>query len=335
MAARIDTVVLAPHASAAFPEELRAFVSQKLTRRKQYDFSDVITGPVGRAWAATDSRVVFVENPHSRLVVDPNREHGDDPEPLLRQCFARLRETTSAPLAGVDQVRPVTFSGEDVLLEPSEADWQGLAAALKTSAALGPCAYEAARDRVVDLVRATRPEGSQLTVIGFHDTNDWKMRPDGALVVERSEVDRMPSFCNFGNQGDFVGNAVEGKVLLMPGDDMRRVARAWAATFSQACEQDFLKPKEFAYMEPVSFNRPYPGGHEVRHFAKHLSCSPAAPRWAVFQVEFNRAFLLGSKAAEELREPGVGWPAIDEAHVAWVASKLNEASDKLREVGLP
>ncbi|CAE7353851.1 unnamed protein product [Symbiodinium natans] len=333
VAEHIDTVVLGPHASAAFPEELKPFISTSLSRRKQYDFSDVITGPVGRAWAAADSKVVFVENPHSRVVVDPNREHGIEPEAPLRQCFARLRQDRGASLAGVDQVRPVTFSGEDVLLEPTEADWPKLTAALKTSAAQGPLAYEAARDQVMELVRAARV-GRPLTVIGFHDTNNWKMRADGALVVERPEKDRMPPFCNFGNQGDVVGDAIEGTTPLMPGPDLRCIARAWAEAFDQAGEQDFMKPKGFAYMEPVSFNRPYPGGHEVRDWAKRLpSCK--ANRNAVFQVEFARSFLLGPKAAQELREPGTSWPAVDEAHVAWIANKLKEAGDKLRAAGCP
>ena len=55
------------------------------------------------------------------MVADPNREQGAEPEAMLRQCFARLRQDKAASLAGVDQVRPVTFSGEDVILEPTEA----------------------------------------------------------------------------------------------------------------------------------------------------------------------------------------------------------------------
>ena len=53
----------------------------------------------------------------------------------------------------------------------------------------------------------------------------------------------------------------QGKTLLMPATEMRCIARAWAEAFDQAADQDFLKPKDFAYMEPVSFNRPYDGGH--------------------------------------------------------------------------
>ena len=36
VASRIDTVVFGPHASAAFPTELKPFISASLTRRKQF-----------------------------------------------------------------------------------------------------------------------------------------------------------------------------------------------------------------------------------------------------------------------------------------------------------
>eukprot|EP00966_Prymnesium_polylepis_P123186 2847981-Prymnesium_polylepis.1 len=54
--AKVDTIVTGPHAGVAFPEEFKPFVSDRLTRRNQYDYSDVATGPVGRAWAARDER---------------------------------------------------------------------------------------------------------------------------------------------------------------------------------------------------------------------------------------------------------------------------------------
>ena len=47
VAAGIDTIVLGPHASARFPAELQPFVDAELTRRKQYDYSDVITSSLG------------------------------------------------------------------------------------------------------------------------------------------------------------------------------------------------------------------------------------------------------------------------------------------------
>ena len=47
----IDLIVTGPHASAAFPEEMAPFVDGRLTRRLQYDFTDVSTSPVARRWA--------------------------------------------------------------------------------------------------------------------------------------------------------------------------------------------------------------------------------------------------------------------------------------------
>ena len=71
----LDTIVLGPHAGARFPAELQPFVDATLTRRKQYDYSDVITSSLGRAWAAANPGVVFVENPHSRLALDRKTAH--------------------------------------------------------------------------------------------------------------------------------------------------------------------------------------------------------------------------------------------------------------------
>ena len=91
-AARVDTIVLGPHASMAFPEEIRPFVSPELTRRLQGDYSDVATMAVGCAWAACDPNVVFISCPHSRAVLDTNRSHSADPEPDLRRCFALVAQ---------------------------------------------------------------------------------------------------------------------------------------------------------------------------------------------------------------------------------------------------
>ena len=44
---------------------------------------------------------------------------------------------------------------------------------------------------------------------------------------------------------------------------MRAIAHAWATAFGVGEMQDFDLPREHAHLEPISFNRPYPGGHEV------------------------------------------------------------------------
>ena len=41
IAMRIRVVILSPHASGVIPGELAPFISPSLTKRKQYDFSDV------------------------------------------------------------------------------------------------------------------------------------------------------------------------------------------------------------------------------------------------------------------------------------------------------
>ena len=134
IAAGIDTVVFGPHASAGFPAELRPHVDPALTRRKQHDYSDVITAAIGRAWVAADPHVAYVENPHSRLVLDPNRAPVENAGPGLRRFFAALarqRAGEKVSFAGIDTVRPITFAGEPVLREPtSEADWTSLIAIL-------------------------------------------------------------------------------------------------------------------------------------------------------------------------------------------------------------
>lgn len=69
--------------------------------RKKY------TSSLGRAWAAADPGVVFVENPHSRLVLDPNRSPPADVMPGLREFFVRLQRQRAGekiPFGGIDAV---------------------------------------------------------------------------------------------------------------------------------------------------------------------------------------------------------------------------------------
>lgn len=331
---RIDTIVSGPHASAAFPEELRPFVSSALTRRKQHDYSDISTGPIGRAWAELDPHVVFVANAHSRVVLDPNRHRGPSPEPQLREFFARLRRLraggAAANFSGVDAVRPVTFALEDVLVEPGRgclegACWQGLIQALNVSAALGPSVYEESLEKVISAVLAARPMGP-LSIISLHDTSNYTMRPDGAIVVERAASGRLPALVNFGNLGNALGDASSENVST-PGPKMRRIAAAWAKAFG--VEQDLKRPAAEAYMEPISLNRPYPGNYEVRSFVRRLQAG-GLPQGNVFQVEFERAKLLGPAVTAALRLPGTSWPAVDTAHVMSVAERLKLAGDLLR-----
>ncbi len=320
VAGRIDTVVFGPHASAAFPAELRPFVSPALTRRKQYDYSDVITSAVGRAWAEADDRVVYVENPHSRLVMDPNRSPITDAGPGLREFFARLarqRAGEKIGFGGVDTVRPVTFSGETVLLEPdSDAGWDALIATLNRCAEQGPNAYAAVRDEVVEQVLAARPSGQALHVLSLHDTMNTQMREDGAITRERPVADRLPAVANFGNRGDARGEKEQDEISISA-TEARRVVAAYAAAWGVTDEAS------------VTLNAPYKGAYETVLWGGRLRALGEL-QVGMLQVEFLRETLLGPRATAELHQAGEGWPAVDQAHLAEVVGRLVEAGRLLR-----
>lgn len=316
-AGRIDTIVLGPHASAAFPRELAPFVASTLTRRKQFDYSDVVTADLGRAWADADPRVAFVANPHSRLVLDPNRAPPADAVAGLREFFARLaraRAGADVSYAGIDAVRPVTFSGEDVLVEPrDEPGWNALAAALSGAIAAGPAMYRAACVRVVDQVTRARP-GRRVLVVSLHDTMNTRMRADGAIAVERPAADRLPDWVNFGNRGDERGER-ESDPLTVDGGELRRIAAAWSETLE-------------ATSGAITLNRPYKGAYETTAFGARIA-GHATGSGAV-QVEFRREALIGAAAIHALHGPGEDWPDFDLAHIRGVAARLARAGAALR-----
>jgi len=323
VAARIDTIVLGPHSSARFPAELQPFVDPALTRRKQYDYSDVITSSLGRAWAAADPGVVFVENPHSRLVLDPNRAPPADVMPGLREFFARLerqRAGEKVSFSGIDAVRPVTFSGEAVLRPPAnDAEWSALEKALITARRLGPEAYRSACDRVIEAVLKARRPGTALRVISLHDTMNTKMRTDGAIVVERPSADRLPQLVNFGNKGDDRGEA-GADPLTISAAEMRRIADAWAQGFG------FDATTRGA---AITLNSPYKGAFETVHYGAKLA-TINDPRVGAVQVEFLRETLLGPRATAQLQQPGTDWPATDATHLTGIVDSLIAAGRQLR-----
>lgn len=323
VAADIDTIVLGPHASAAFPAELRPFIAPGLTRRKQCDFSDIITASLGRAWVAADPRVVYVENPVARLVLDPNRAPPGDPVTGLREFYQRLarqRDGESVVFGGVDAVRPITFGGEDVLIEPgSSAAWQTLATTLADVAARTVAAYRACCDKVLRTVLERRPANASLCVFSLHDTMNTKMRADGAIVVERALADRLPLWANLGNKGDAQGNAQDDPITI-DGAELRRIAAAWADGFGlQGAARD----------EQILLNRPYKGAYETVHYGAQLRAL-GQQRVGAVQVEFLRETLLGPAAVARLHAPGGDWPAVDDAHIAGVAAGLARAGRALR-----
>jgi len=329
-AAGIDTIVLGPHGSAAFPAELRPWIAPALTLRKQCDFSDLTTAGLGRAWARADPHVVYVENPVSRLVLDPNRAPPSDPMAGLREFHARLarqRAGEAVTFGGIDAIRPITFGGEDVLLEPaSAADWQALGDVLVDVAARTVHAYRACCDEVVQAVLGARDAAAPLRVISLHDTMNTKMRADGAIVVERPPADRLPRWANLGNKGDDRGDGMPDRPgapadpITLDGAELRRIAAAWA---------DALGLEGAARDADILLNRPYKGAFETVHHGARLRAL-GRPRVGALQVEFLRETLLGPAAVARLHAPGDDWPAEDTGHVSRVAAALAQAGQRLR-----
>lgn len=321
---QIDTIVLGPHASAAFPEELRPFVAPALTRRKQFDFSDVITAAVGRAWVAADPHVVYVENPHSRLVMDPNRAPVDDAGPGLVAFYdhlARQRAGEAIGFGGVDTVRPVTFSGEDVLPRPATEDGlRALVTTLNACAKAGPLAYAAIRDDLITRILAGRPAGRHLHVVSLHDTMNTQMQPDGAITRERPPADRLPLVANLGNRGDARGEQ-DKDPLSIPAAEARRIAAAYAQAWGVPVDGG-----------GVTLNVPYRGAQETILWGDRLR-PLGQPNVGIVQIEFLRETLLGPKVTAALHQPGTGWPDVDEAHLATVAERLAMVGRLLRGVG--
>lgn len=323
---RIDTIVLGPHGSAAFPAELRPFISTSLTLRKQCDFSDCTTASLGRAWALADPQVVYVENPVSRLVLDPNRVPPADAVAGLRKFYGRLarqRAGETVSFGGVDAVRPITFAGEDVLLEPdSSTAWHALGQALADAAAGTVAVYRACCDEVLRTVVSARDSTAPLRLISLHDTMNTKMRADGAIVVERPEADRLPRWANLGNKGDARGERSDpqGDPLTLDGAELRRIAAAWAEGFgldgpSRATD--------------ILLNRPYQGAYETVHYGARLR-SLGRPRVGALQAEFLRETLLGPAAVARLHAAGDDWPAVDTEHIDRIAAALASAGRRLR-----
>lgn len=381
VASRIDTIVVGPHASAAYPAELRPFVSQALTRRKQHDYSDCSTKAVGRRWAEVDPHVVFIENPHARWIFDPNRarpKHDDtawSPEPLLRRFYGRRRRIRNAAsmcsccvsqstlmrfaFVGVDTVRPVTFAGEDVLVEPqSDEEWRHLSDALSRAAEMGARRYDEALVQVVDAVLEKRGKGSPLQFISLHDTCNHQMTDNGAIVRERPEAGRYPKIVNFGNVGNADGDAdccmmsscrcdprllvlrAMGNQLSTSGSRMRGICAAWASAFGEevgspdrwARDLGTVAPSK-VYTRSFSFNRPSLGVVETFGWAKEFHKVRSQPQVAVFQVEFEREQLLGREATEALKQDGESWPPEQPEYVESVRRRVEDVASALRRAG--
>ncbi len=331
--ARADVLVSAPHAGSLIPGELREFLAPEFTRRLQFDFTDQSTSPVVRRWAEIDESIVVVENPHPRLVRDPNRARPSDLRASLAEALARVRvggPFERVDLTGVDAIRPVTFSFFPLLrvsADDDEAEIDRLTRAFEDAGTRGVDVYERTRDDLLERFAARAIEaGTRFTTLSFHDTMNTTTTRDGAVNVPRAEADRLPAVVALSNRGDERGEprgVDPSMAVTMHPDRVRALAEAHRAAFGVRAESD------------VALNKPYLGSQEiVRAGARFRELAEAASATGAqldaVQAEFLREFLLGEANAEILRRPGVGWIEPDLDHVDRLAHACRDAWSRYR-----
>lgn len=335
--AEADLLVSCPHSGAAIPAELDEFLAPEFTRRLQYDFSDCSTSPVARRWAEIDPRIVYVENPHPRMIRDPNRRKPDDLGRTLREAIARVRAAgpyQRVDLTGVDAIRPVTFSFFPLLVIPDEgAELDRLVATFEEVAEHGLGVYERTRDalreRFVEAkLAASRADGRprRFTTLSFHDTMNHTTTRDGAVNVDRDPKDRLPAIVALSNRGDHRGDEREvdpADPVTMRPDLIRALAEAHRAGFAAASPDD------------VQLNQPYLGSQEIiasgARFRELAGDADAAGvTLSAVQAEFLREFLLGERNAAAIAKPGTGWVDPDPEHVDRLAHACRAAWDAFR-----
>lgn len=333
-----DILVSCPHSGDRIPAELSEFLAPEFTHRLQFDFSDRTTGPIVRRWAEIDPRIVYVENPHPRMIRDPNRERPENLLATLREAFARVEAAGTwnrVDLSGVDAIRPVTFSFYPLLVPPTtEQQLEHLATTFEAVAERGLGVYEQTRDELLGrmtelaLTRAASGERARFTTLSFHDTMNHTTTRDGAVTVERAEADRLPNVVALSNRGDHEGNPRgENSVTMDPGL-LRSLATAHRAGFVTANDDD------------VQLNQPYLGSNEIIRAGKRfanladrvaaVSESGGRAQLSAVQAEFLREFLLGGRATAELQQPGVDWPDDDEQHIDDIAQSCKRSWDLFR-----
>lgn len=334
-----DLLVATPHVGSALPAELEPFLAPEFAAslRLRLDFTDVATRAVARRWAEIDPRIVVVENPHPRLVRDPNRPRPADGRAQLIAAFARIRAAQAADvdlarldLSGVDAVRPITFAGLPIFTPPAdEAAHDRLAESLRQVATRGVDVYERTRDDLFDrlVARRIRSAGSPSGLcffLSFHDTMNAIAAADGAIAVERDAAARMPQVLALSNRGDRQGEARGREPVTLWPALLRRLASAHRDAFDASGPGD------------VALNRPFAGSHEITRFGalcRDLTQRAQAPGlvFGAVQAEFRREYLLGEEATAHLVKPGTDWPATDAALVNVVAQRLRSAWDGFRE----
>jgi len=367
VAAGIDLVLTGPHASAALPRELEPFVDRSLTQRLQFDYSDIFSDSLARRWAEIDPRVVYIRNPVSRLIFDQNRARPDDPEADLREAFARIAGASPGEpvsFAGVDAIRPVTFAGKPVLVEPKDdAGYATLVETIIACAGRLSWSYVAARDRVLETVFENKvatlrdlPLGS-IDLAGFHsatslyvqcvhDTMNSTARDDGAVAERRPVPAQLPGLVSLANRGDLRGEArAPAEAGPLPVEDVLTIAPSGLRSVARAVQLGF-EIDETRCAAEICLNAPYQGAWEVQAIGRNLR--DRAARAAIqhrsgggvlqlavgaYQAEYLRETLMGPQAVAHIQSPGSDWPAPDNAVIDALAHKLKASQDLLRNWG--
>ncbi|WP_217135326.1 N-formylglutamate amidohydrolase [Leucobacter chinensis] len=324
-----DVLVTTPHSGAAIPEEVAEFLSPSLTRRLQYDYSDVATAAIVRRWAEIDPRIVAVINPHPRLIRDPNRAKPADVRADLTEAIRRVREAgpwQRVDLTGVDAVRPVTFSFFPILAIPdSEAGMKRLVDTFAETAEQGLGVYENTRDELTKrFTEKGLQRGGHFTRLSFHDTMNTTTTRDGAVNVEREPQDRLPDVVALSNRGDHRGEQRPGaEPPTMQPAALRALAKAHRSGF------------EVTHDDAVQLNQPYLGSQEILAAGSKFEslrdeAAAANLTLAAVQAEFLREFLLGARATIELHEPGTEWIEENDRHIDTIAHACKRSWDTFR-----
>lgn len=332
--ASAEVLVSCPHSGAAIPGELRRFLVPEFTRRLQHDYTDCSTAPIVRRWAEIDPSIIYVENPHPRLVRDPNRARPADLAGGLTEALRRVREAgpfQRVDLTGVDAIRPVTFSFFPMLVVPEDDDGVAeLVAAFVDAGSRGVDVYQQTREslqeRLISQALAGGSPSGSLTALSFHDTMNHTTTRDGAVNVERDPKDRLPAVVALSNRGTATGEArAEDQPVTMEPERIRLLAKAHREAFAVAEASD------------VQLNQPYLGSQEIiSSGARFAECADSASAAGVHldavQAEFLRELLLGAANAAHISKPGTDWPEPEAAHVNALAEQCAAAWARYREL---
>lgn len=327
--AEADLLVSCPHSGSALPQEIEPHIVPTHTRRLQFDFTDMTTAPIVRRWAEMDPKIIYVENPHPRIVRDANRATPADLGADLAEAFRRVRAAgpyNKVDLTGVDAIRPVTFSFYPLLREPTTAGtWAELVADFTLAGTLGVDVYQRTRIELLQAMTAAalaRGKGARFTALSFHDTMNTTTKPNGAITVPRPTADLLPPLVALSNRGNATGGAHTGHHVTMDPERLRLLAQAHRDAFDVA-------------PTAVKLNQPYLGSQEIIESRQLLAghnelASAAGVALDAVQAEFRRETLLGSAAVEVLHRPGADWPTLDEGHIDELAHNCRAAWDRYR-----